>query len=275
MTSPQKKLGIHLDNDGCLIKRVLKDGSGDQVPSNAIVSILYEAYLSNGHLFDSNVQLKGTPFTFQLGTHASIDAVELAVKSMRVGEEAEIVSTQRYAFGKHGLPPFIPPNTSVIYKIQLISFKLDTLHDYNSFQGLISKSLKEKDRGNNYFNQQKFKLAMKYYIKGIWILGDPNYTLILNEDQTKIQRDALIVLYLNLATCNIKLMDGKRALTNCEKILELGGSSAKFYFRMSQAYSLNRQFESAKRCIVQAIRLEPSDSKLRDELDKIKVLLGE
>eukprot|EP01133_Synstelium_polycarpum_P001373 gene1373-1576_t len=270
-----KKPGVHLDQDGCLIKRILKEGSGDIPPTDAIVTVHYEGYLSNGHLFDSSVQASSnTPFTFRLGRSMAIDAIDQAVATMHVGEEAEIVTTQRYAFGKNGLPPFVPPNTSIVYKVQLLSYKIDTLNNYNSFDTLLAKVKLEKEKGNDYFNQEKYKMAMKYYIRGIWLLGEPRYTLALVDKEARVLRETLIVLYLNLATCNIKLLDGRRALTNCEKVMEMGGSSAKFYFRMGQAYTLNKQYDSAKRCLVQAIRIEPNDVKLRDELERIKLLLG-
>ncbi|GAM19131.1 hypothetical protein SAMD00019534_023060 [Acytostelium subglobosum LB1] len=268
-----RRPGIQLDTDGCLIKRVLKEGHGELPPARgAIVTIHYEAYLSSGPLFDSSVQ-NNTPLTFKHGQSTVVEAIEMAIPTMRVGEDAEIVSTQRYAYGKNGMPPFVPPNTSITYKVQLISFKIDNVNDYNNFDTLLAKAKNEKDKGNEYFNQQRHKLAMKRYIKGVWLLGDSRYTMALDDTRSKNLKELLIVLYLNLATCNIKLANGRLALTNCEKVMELGGSSAKFYFRMGQAYSLNKQYESAKRCLVQAIRLEPNDVKLREELENIKKML--
>ncbi|KAF2072343.1 hypothetical protein CYY_006338 [Polysphondylium violaceum] len=295
---PLKKPGVQLDSDGCLIKRVLKEGYSDTTPPpKSIVSILYEGYLSNNNIFDSNVQQQNrSPFTFQLGTNSAIEAIEIAVATMKLGEEAEIVTTQRFGFGKLGLPPFIPPNTTIIYKVQLLSIQLFEDIDNNTgisfnnstsidvFDIWIKKALKEKELGNQYFNSNNYKKAIRHYIKSIWLLNDPRLGGVSfsgdkeqndsNSSNSKQLKDLLIVLYLNLASCNIKLQDGNRAIANCEKVAEMGGNTAKFYFKMGQAYSLNKQYESAKRCLVQAIRLEPNDKILRDELEKIKLNLN-
>jgi len=297
---PLKKTGVQLDNDGCLIKRILKEGYGETTPPpKSIVSILYEGYLSNNNIFDSNVQQQNrSAFTFQMGTNSAIEAIEIAVSTMKLGEEAEIVTTQKFAFGKLGLPPFIPPNTTIIYKVQLLSIQLfediennngisfNNSTNINIFVIWIKKTLKEKEKGNEYFNSNNFKKAMRHYIKSIWLLNDPRLGGINsnsnnnnnqnenNNNNIKQLKDLLIVLYLNLATCNIKLQDGNRAIANCEKVVEMGGNTAKLYYRMGQAYSLNQQYDSAKRCLVQAIRLEPNDKLLRDELEKIKLNLN-
>ncbi|EGC37198.1 hypothetical protein DICPUDRAFT_77144 [Dictyostelium purpureum] len=251
----RKSAGIQLDSDGCLVKRVIKEGYGELPPPRSLVTVHYEAYLSNNQLFDSSLQ-RNLPFTFQLGTSSVVEAIEMAVPTMKVGQEAEIVSTQKYAFGKLGLPPYIPPNVSVIFKIKLLSFKFKQ-NDYNNFEALITRAKEEKETGNQFYNKTNYKKAIRHYVKGIWILSDPEQTLGINEGEDKLLKETFIVLYLNLASCHIKLKDGKRALSTCEKILELGGNTAKFYFRMGQAYALNKQFDSAKRSVIQAIRLEP------------------
>ncbi|KYR02855.1 hypothetical protein DLAC_00325 [Tieghemostelium lacteum] len=268
-----KRTGVQLDTDGCLIKRILKEGSGEIPPQKSIVTIHYEGYLSTGILFDSSVQ-NNTPLTFQLNSNKVVEALDIAILTMKVGEEAEVVSTQKFGFGKHGLPPFIPPNTSIIFKVQLLSFRESgTSNDITcstNFEQIINKTLKEKEKGTENYQSGEYRKALRHYIKSLWILQDPN-VIVTQESDIKKRQDTMIVLYLNIATCHIKLQDGTRAISNCEKILELGGNNAKFYYRMGQAYALNKQFDSAKRSLVQAIRLEPNDKLLRDELESVKL----
>ena len=42
--------------------------------------------------------------------------------SMKKGEKAFIYITPPYAFGNQGLEPKVPPNMTVIYEIEVISF---------------------------------------------------------------------------------------------------------------------------------------------------------
>lgn len=48
--------------------------------------------------------------------------MELGLLSMRRGEVARFLFKPTYAYGKLGCPPLIPPNTTVLFEIELLDF---------------------------------------------------------------------------------------------------------------------------------------------------------
>ncbi|CAM9779984.1 unnamed protein product [Chrysoparadoxa australica] len=50
-------------------------------------------------------------------------ALEAAIETMKVGGRRKITLPPELAYGKEGQPPFIPPNTAVLFDISLLSVK--------------------------------------------------------------------------------------------------------------------------------------------------------
>lgn len=48
--------------------------------------------------------------------------MELGLLSMRRGELARFLFKPNYAYGTLGCPPLIPPNTTVLFEIELLDF---------------------------------------------------------------------------------------------------------------------------------------------------------
>lgn len=48
--------------------------------------------------------------------------MELGLLSMRKGELARFLFKPTYAYGTLGCPPLIPPNTTVLFEIELLDF---------------------------------------------------------------------------------------------------------------------------------------------------------
>eukprot|EP00850_Spirogloea_muscicola_P001473 SM000005S17270 [mRNA] locus=s5:1098475:1100354:+ [translate_table: standard] len=113
---------IDLAGDGGVTKRVLSPAPADALqPSEALpfADVLYEGRLeATGEVFDSTAD-DNTVFTFEVGRGAVIRAWDIAVKSMRVGEVAEVRCEHEYAYGEAGSPPDIPPRATLIFKITL------------------------------------------------------------------------------------------------------------------------------------------------------------
>ena len=77
--------------------------------------------------FDSSERL-GKPFTFPLGKNKAIQAMDMAVATMTLGEKCEIISRCDYAYGKEGLRTpkgdmRIPPFATLKFELELISIE--------------------------------------------------------------------------------------------------------------------------------------------------------
>ncbi|XP_075458426.1 peptidyl-prolyl cis-trans isomerase FKBP4 [Ascaphus truei] len=108
--------------DQGVLKLIKKEGSGGETPMiGDKVSVHYTGWLLNGTKFDSSRDRKDR-FTFDLGKGQVIRAWDVAVATMTVGEVCQIICKPEYAYGASGSPPKIPPNTVLVFEVELFEF---------------------------------------------------------------------------------------------------------------------------------------------------------
>ncbi len=105
-------------------KLVTKDiitGTGAEAKAGESVTVNYVGALySNGKVFDAS-WLRKEPFTFTLGQGQVIKGWDQGVAGMRVGGRRELIIPSELAYGKAGSPPKIPPNSPLIFIVDLLS----------------------------------------------------------------------------------------------------------------------------------------------------------
>jgi FKBP-type peptidyl-prolyl cis-trans isomerase len=87
-----------------LVKRVVKEGSGEAPKPEDTVKVHYHGTLRDGTVFDSSVDRK-EPAEFPL--NRVIPCWTEAVQTMKVGEKAHITCPSEIAYGDRGFPPKI------------------------------------------------------------------------------------------------------------------------------------------------------------------------
>lgn len=104
-------------NDGGVLKEILKEGEGDELPASGNkVSVHYTGTLLDGTKFDSSKD-RNEPFTFTLGQSQVIKAWDIGVATMKKGEVAMLTCDAKYAYGKMGSPPKIPPDATLKFEV--------------------------------------------------------------------------------------------------------------------------------------------------------------
>lgn len=84
------------------------------------VQIHYTGTLqSNGSKFDSSRD-RGTPFECHIGRGQVIQGWDEGVPQLSKGERARLVITPDYGYGARGMPPVIPPNSTLIFDVELL-----------------------------------------------------------------------------------------------------------------------------------------------------------
>ena len=63
------------------------------------------------------------------------------VATMKKGERAILIIPPDLGYGESGLPPLIPPNSTLIYDIELLSW--NTIRDLTGDGGILKKIMKE------------------------------------------------------------------------------------------------------------------------------------
>lgn len=91
------------------------------------MTVHYTGTLEDGTQFDSS-RGRGE-FKFTLGQGQVIKGWDEGVKTMKKGERAMFTLTSEYAYGEAGSPPKIPPNATLIFDIELLSWKAEDISE--------------------------------------------------------------------------------------------------------------------------------------------------
>ena len=99
----------------------LEAGDGEEAQAGDQVSVQYVGVLyDTGEEFDSSWS-RGQPYQFQLGSASVIPGWDQGLEGMKVGGRRQLVIPPDLAYGKQGQPPDIPPNSTLVFVIDLLS----------------------------------------------------------------------------------------------------------------------------------------------------------
>ena len=99
-----------------------QQGTGDGAVNGDKVTVNYTGMLTDGTVFDSNVDPKFQhvqPFTFTLGAGQVIAGWDQGVLGMKVGEKRHLVIPANLAYGSQGAGALIPPNSTLAFDVEV------------------------------------------------------------------------------------------------------------------------------------------------------------
>jgi len=68
---------------------------------------------------------EGGLLEFFVGNKETIKGIDSAVMRMSLNDEARVIMTPQFAYGKAGIPPDVPPNATLVYDLKLVEFGTD------------------------------------------------------------------------------------------------------------------------------------------------------
>lgn len=98
----------------------LRPGNGPEASPGTTVTVHYVGTLTNGQKFDSSRD-RGKGFTFKLGAGQVIQGWDQGVAGMRVGQVRKLTIPPELAYGARGFPPVIPPNSTLVFEVELLA----------------------------------------------------------------------------------------------------------------------------------------------------------
>ncbi|XP_041671054.1 peptidyl-prolyl cis-trans isomerase FKBP5 [Cheilinus undulatus] len=141
-----KGIDVTANKDQGVIKIVKRPGlDGAQPMIGDRVTVHYTGKLLNGKKFDCSRDRK-EPFCFNVGKGQVLKAWDVGVLSMQRGEVCTLLCKPEYAYGVAGNPDKIPPNSPVVFEMELLKFEGEMLTD----DGGILRRIKVK--GDGYTN---------------------------------------------------------------------------------------------------------------------------
>ncbi len=100
----------------------LQPGTGAEARAGNTVTVHYVGTLTSGQKFDSSRD-RGQGFTFRLGAGEVIAGWDQGVAGMKVGQLRKLTIPPELAYGARGFPPVIPPNSTLVFEVELLAVR--------------------------------------------------------------------------------------------------------------------------------------------------------
>ena len=100
------------------------EGVGKEPQQGDFVKIRYVGKLLSGKIFDESP--KNEPFAYQVGRQQVIEGWDIALQKIRVGSKVTIYVPAKFAYGAAGIGDVIPPNSPLMYEIELLEILTPT-----------------------------------------------------------------------------------------------------------------------------------------------------
>jgi len=120
---------------------VLKQGTGPKAVLSDKVSVNYKGTLVDGKEFD-NSYTRGEPVEFPLG--GVIPGWTEALQLMNVGSQYKLFIPSELAYGDRRMGPKIPPNSTLIFEVELLKIVKDSTSSSGAADPL--KGLRKKEK---------------------------------------------------------------------------------------------------------------------------------
>jgi tetratricopeptide (TPR) repeat protein len=118
--------------------------------------------------------------------------------------------------------------------------------------------------------KQEWRKALSSYERG---LAYTQYLYTKDESVEKQKRELVTLLFLNKALACIKLNQYGDAFRSCDEALKLDNKCGKAYYRRALCFEMKGEYENAKKDLLMSMKYNPNDGGIREELEKVKVLV--
>lgn len=100
----------------------MESGTGREAKRGDHVVVHYTGWLTDGTKFDSSRD-GSSPFEFALGEGMVIRGWDEGVAGMRVGGKRKLTIPPELGYGARGAPGVIPPNSTLIFDVELLDIR--------------------------------------------------------------------------------------------------------------------------------------------------------
>ncbi len=97
-------------------------GDGQEASQGQTVTVHYVGTFQDGRKFDSSRD-RGKGFSFRLGGGQVIKGWDQGVQGMKVGGLRKLTIPPELAYGERGYPPVIPPSSTLLFEVELLSVR--------------------------------------------------------------------------------------------------------------------------------------------------------
>ena len=274
-----------ITEDELIRKKLLKPGVGPLVPPKAFVIMNYSIYVEDHDEPIDSTWVRNRPQKFTNNYGEVLLAIDIAVLTMKKGEESLFLADYRYCFGEMGVPPRIPKKACLLIRIRLENFINEDL--VNSYENLNPDDKKDvpfdkvltiagelRAKGNDSF-KSKPKMAFNSYLKAIKILEARGAK---DDTEENLKNTELSKSLMNIAQTCLELKKTRDARMYADQAVEIlqglnddhsNYKIAKCHYLKYRSYSKEDKLDEAKKSVNMSIRFDPSNQRIRDALKNL------
>ncbi|XP_058419770.1 peptidyl-prolyl cis-trans isomerase FKBP8 isoform X2 [Diceros bicornis minor] len=263
--APAPEEWLDILGNGLLRKKTLVPGPpGSSRPTKGqVVTVQLQMSLENGTRVQEEPEL-----VFTLGDCDVIQALDLSVPLMDVGETAMVTADSKYCYGPQGRSPYIPPHAALCLEVILKTAVDGPDLEMLTGQERVALANRKRECGNAHYQRADFVLAANSYDLAIKAI-----TSSTKVDMTFEEEEQLLQLKVkclnNLAASQLKLDHYRAALRSCSLVLEHQPDNIKALFRKGKVLAQQGEYSEAIPILRAALKLEPSNKTIHAELSKL------
>jgi tetratricopeptide (TPR) repeat protein len=215
-------------------------GSGPMATSGSYPIVHYTGRLTDGTIFDDS-RKRNEPFAFRLGAGQVIKGWDEGVALLHVGDKATLVIPPAIGYGEKGAGKVIPPNATLVFDLELLDIKEQTLGGYLAD---VAADKGAAAVGREY-TQWKKSSRDQYYVSESDINAAGYRFLKMNKVD-----EAIAIFKVNV---------------------DLFPKSGNVYDSIGEAYMDAGNKKQAISCYTRSLALDPSNTNAEEMLKKLKV----
>lgn len=254
-----------LGNDQ-LKKKVLVPGQGresrPQKGQNVTVNL-------KTALTDGTLVVEQSNLSFTLGDGDVIQALDLTVQLMELGEKALVLTDAKYAYGSQGsIDLGVAPHAELSLEIELLEAADAPDLELLPPKEKIELADHKRERGNIHFQRGDYAFAVNSYSIALQITDSSSKVDISTEEEMELV-DVKVKCLNNMAAAQLKLDHYDAAFKSCTSALAHQPNNVKALFRMGKVLALQGEYTEAIQTLRKALKLEPSNKTIHAELSKL------
>uniref|UniRef100_A0A8C6N5W0 peptidylprolyl isomerase n=1 Tax=Mus spicilegus TaxID=10103 RepID=A0A8C6N5W0_MUSSI len=261
--APEEWLDI-LGNGLLRMKTLVPGPKGSSRPlKGQVVTVHLQMSLENGTRVQEEPEL-----AFTLGDCDVIQALDLSVPLMDVGETAMVTADSKYCYGPQGSrSPYIPPHAALCLEVTLKTAEDGPDLEMLSGQERVALANRKRECGNAHYQRADFVLAANSYDLAIKaITSNTKVDMTCEEEEELLQLK--VKCLNNLAASQLKLDHYRAALRSCSQVLEHQPDNIKALFRKGKVLAQQGEYSEAIPILRAALKLEPSNKVSRTRLGR-------
>ena len=112
-----------LQGAGVLLRTVQKGDEATFPKLGDTCWIHFDAFLEDGTKIDSSRRVRDLPLEIKVGAGQVVPGFDAAIPKLSLGSTTEVTIPPLYAYGSTGCPPYVPPDTTLMYRITILRIK--------------------------------------------------------------------------------------------------------------------------------------------------------